>query len=118
MSKFYCRDCQPKLDWSLDLPSTQALYQSDYQKGKYRKHTELSTGERLQSIFNDPSTTSIRQFVEDALLRGPMEIDDQNRVNFYATSTGPVGFLARWGVRVEKQDAVRVVKTSDPTLRH
>lgn len=91
---------------------------TDYQSRKYKKHSIVSTSERLQSIFTDPSTSAIRPYVEDALLWGAMEIDDQNRVNFYSTSTGTVGFRYEWGTLVEAQDATKVVLSWSPERRH
>lgn len=78
----------------------------------------FSAAERLQSIFADPSTSAIRPYVEAALLHGAMEIDDQSRVNFYATSTGTAGFRYERGTLIEQQDAVKVVLSTDATRRH
>jgi hypothetical protein len=117
MAKFYCYECRLKLGYSRQLPSG-PLLQTDYQRDKNKKHTELSTGKRLQSIFADPSTSGIRGYIEAALLSGAMEIDDQNRVNFYATSTGTAGFRYEWGTFLEEQDAVKVVLSTDPGRRH
>lgn len=111
------RRWRTKLGYSRQLPSG-VLLQSTYQRDKHRKHTVLSTAERLQSIFADPSTSAIRPYVEAALLHGAMEIDDQNRVNFYATSTGTAGFRYEWGTLVEAQDAVKVVLSTDLARRH
>jgi hypothetical protein len=35
----------------------------------------------------DPSKSAIRRDLEEALLHGPMEVDDKGRINFYATSS-------------------------------
>lgn len=90
MPTYYCSRCRFELGYSRELPSV-ALLESNYQKDKHQKHTVLSTAERLQSIFADPSTSAIRRDLEEALLHGPMEVDDKGRINFYATSTGSRG---------------------------
>ena len=117
MTTYYCFQCRTTLGYSRDLPSG-ALLVTDYQKGRYEKHTVVSTSERLQSIFADPSTSAIRHYIKDALLTGAMEIDDQNRVNFYSTSTGTVGFRYEWGTLVESQDATKVVLSTSPERYH
>ena len=76
MPTYYCTRCRFELGYSRELPSV-ALLESNYQKDKHQKHTVLSTAERLQSIFADPSTSAIRRDLEEALLHGPMEIDDK-----------------------------------------
>ena len=108
MSEYYCSRCRFELGYSRELPSV-ALLESNYQKVKHQKHTVLSTAERLQSIFTDPSTSAIRRDLEEALLHGPMEIDDKGRINFYATSTGITGHRYEWGTLVQSQDMTKVV---------
>jgi hypothetical protein len=117
MSMFYCFSCRTTLGYLRDLP-TGPLLVTDYQKRKHEKHAVVSTSEHLQSIFFDPSTSAIRPYVEDALLRGPMEVDDQNPINFYSTSTGTVGFRYECGTPIKSQDAVRVVLSTSPERRH
>ena len=114
---YYCFQCRATLGYSRDLPNG-ALLVTDYQRQKHEKHSVVSTSERLQSIFADPSTSAIRRYVEDALLSGPMEIDDQNRVNFYSTSTGTVGYRYEWGTLVEFEDATKVVFSTSPERHH
>src|SRR5581483_4455446 len=104
MITYYCYPCRAMLGYSRDLP-TGPLLAADYQRRKHDKHSVISTSEPLQSIFADASTSAVRPYVEDALLRGPMKIDDQNRVNFYSTSTGTVGFRYEFGTPIESQDA-------------
>ena len=105
------------MGYSRELPSV-ALLESEYQKAKHEKHSVLSTAERLQSIFTDPSTSAIRRDLEEALLHGPMEIDDKGRINFYAASTGVVGHRYEWATLVESQEMTKVVLSTSATLRH
>ena len=56
---FYCFECRSQLGYARQLPSG-PLIQTEYQRTKHRKHSEISAGERLQSIFADPSTSAIR----------------------------------------------------------
>ena len=117
MPEYYCSRCRFELGYSRELPSV-ALLESNYQKVKHQKHTVLSTAERLQSIFTDPSTSAIRRDLEEALLHGPMEVDDKGRINFYATSTGITGHRYEWGTLVQSQDMTKVVLSTSATLRH
>lgn len=117
MPIYYCLECRTTLGYSRELPIG-PLVVTNYQSQKLQKHSIVSTSERLQSIFADPSTSAIRQHVEDALLSGAMEIDDQNRINFFSTSTGTLGFRYEWGTLVESQDATKVVLSTSPERRH
>jgi len=113
---FYCTACRLWLGHSRSLHPG-PLLQSEYQRRKYEKHTVVDPSERLQSVFHDPSTSTIRVEVEKALLAGPMEVDDCGRVNFLTLSQAE-GHRYEWGVQVETQDLTKVVLSSRADLRH
>jgi hypothetical protein len=114
-----CRQCRKAdLDFSRKLPGP--LLKTTYQEDKHRKHTIVSTSEALQSIFSDPSTSSIRVHVENAVLHGPVEIDSKGRVNFYSTGLDgqPTGYRYEFGVCIAPSDATRVVLSTSPEKWH
>ncbi len=116
MAKVYCGACRLALGHSRSLQSG-PLLQSDYQRQKHKKHTVVDPAEPLQSVFSDPSTSTIRIEVEKALSSGPMEVDDRGRVNFLTLSVAD-GHRYESGVRVEVQDVTKVVLSSRTELRH
>jgi hypothetical protein len=117
MATYYCVACRVTLAYSPALPSG-PLLQTDYQRQKHEKHTLVDPSKRLQSIFTNPSTASIRLEVEEALVSGPMEIDDEGRINFLTLSGAGSGFRYEWGTRIEAQDVTKVVLSSNAGLRH
>jgi len=117
MATYYCRACRLTLGYSPALPSG-PLLQTSYQRQKHEKHTLVDPSERLQSIFADPSTASIRVEVEEALVSGPMEVDDDGRINFLSLPGTGSGFRYEWGTRIEAQDVTKVVLSSNAGLRH
>lgn len=117
MPSYYCASCRQTLDYYAALPSG-PLLQNDYQRQKHEKHTLVDPFERLQSIFQDPSTAAIRVEVEEALTSGPMEIDEKGRINFLAESGPRTGFRYEWGDLVEEQDLTKVVLSSNAGQRH
>ena len=114
---YYCSRCRFETG-VLARVAERRLARSNYQKDKHEKHTVLSTAERLQSIFADPSASATRRDLAEALLHGPMEIDEKTRINFYATSTEITRHRYEWGTVVQSQDMTKVVLSTSATLRH
>jgi hypothetical protein len=116
---FICRECRRvDLDFSRDVPGP--LLKTTYQQDKHRKHTLVSSSEALQSIFSDPSTSAIRAHVENAVLRGPVEVDVKGRVNFYSTGIDgqPTGHRYEFGTCISPADYTRVVLSTSPERWH
>lgn len=117
MAIYFCRDCRSSLAYAPAL-STSPLLQTGYQRDKHVKHTLVDPTERLQSIFTDPSTSTIRVEVEAALLSGVMEVDDGGRINFLTLSGAGFGYRYEWGSRIQEQDVTKVVLSSNAGQRH
>ncbi len=117
MATFFCATCRSELGYSREV-STARLLQSDYQRVKHQKHTDIDPDEHLQSVFRDPSTSSIRQHQERALLEGPMEVDDNSRTNFLCLSGDGTGMRYESGIPIESQDVTRVVLSSSAQRVH
>ena len=117
MATYYCPNCRASLPCAPALPSG-PLLQTAYQHGKHEKHTLVDPAERRQSVFSDPSTSTIRLEVEAALSSGVMELDDRGRINFLTLSGAGFGYRYEWGSRIEDQDLTKVVLSSNAGQRH
>ncbi len=117
MATHFCPDCRASLSYAPALP-TGPLLQTGYQSDKHVKHTLIDPTERLQSIFADPSTSTIRVEVEAALSSGVMEVDDAGRINFLTLSGPGFGYRYEWGSRIQAQDLTKVVLSSNAGQRH
>ena len=114
---FSCGRCRLSLGYSPRL-SSGPLLQTAEQRAKHAKHTLVDPSERLQSIWSDPSTASIRVEVERALSLGPMEVDDRGRINFLEWSGQGVGYRYELGTQIEEQEPTKVVLSSNAGRRH
>jgi len=117
MATYYCGPCRLSLGYAPALPSG-ALLQTNSQQAKHAKHTLVERSERLQSIFSDPSTATIRVEVENALSSGAMEVNERGRINFLTWSGQGVGHRYEWGTRIEGQELTKVVLSSNAGQRH
>lgn len=117
MATYYCGPCRLSLGYAPALPSG-PLLQSGSQQVKHAKHTVVDPSERLQSIFSDPSTATIRVEVENALSSGAMEMDDRGRINLLTWSGQGVGYRYEWGTQIEEQQITKVVLSSNAGQRH
>ena len=90
MATYYCATCKSELGYSREV-STGRLLQTDYQRAKHEKHTDIDPDLDLQSVFLDPSTVAIHQNQRQAILKGPIEIDDSSRINFLWLSADGTG---------------------------
>jgi hypothetical protein len=117
MAMYYCGPCRLSLGYAPALPSG-SLLQTGSQRAKHTKHVVVDSSERLQSVFADPSTATIRVEVEAALSSGAMEVDDRGRINFLTWSGRGVGYRYEWGQQVEEQEVTKVVLSSNAGQRH
>jgi len=117
MATYYCGPCRLALGYAPSL-SSGPLLQTGAQQAKHVKHTLVDPSERLQSVFSDPSTATIRVEVENALGSGAMEVDDRGRINFLTWSGEGVGYRYESGTQIEEQDLTKVVLSSNAGQRH
>ena len=113
---YYCHRCAGRLGLLQDVYTSDPL-QSQYQLGKFIKHT-LPFSHPSASVFNSTSTGDYADYVVNAAASGAVEIDAQGRRNIIWIAGRPTGFNLQNGVLVGPTDAVKMVLSSEATKVH
>ena len=111
----YCHPCAAKVGYLQNVYTSEPL-QSQYQLGKFMKHTLASYGH--SSVFNSTSTGDYANYVVDAAASGAVEVDARGRRNFIWIAGRPTGFSYRDGALVGPTDGVKVVLSSEAGKVH
>ena len=115
---FYCARCARDLGHRPTAPSTNFLL-TQYQRDKHQKHTTPGSTNAFVSVFDDGSEKYYQETIEEAYRRGAVEVTNRGTdVLFCGSTQSSIGFLERWGLRVARQDTVRVVKSDDGLKVH
>jgi hypothetical protein len=114
---YYCHACAVEHQF-LNPPPADPLA-TQYQLGKYLKHTLPDPTYPVQSIFNTPSTQAYEHYIVSSLAAGAVELDMRGRMNTIWAAGMPVGFQLNHGQLITPpQDAVKVVRSSDTGKVH
>ena len=117
LGTYYCHECAVKRQ-ILYPPPTDPLA-TQYQLGKYLKHTIPDRNYPVQSVFNSLSTQVYEDYLVRTLTAGAVEVDAKGRTNVVWVAGTPVGFQLEQGGRIVRpQDAVKVVLSSDTGKVH
>lgn len=116
MSCYYCHRCAARLGYLQDVYTSDPL-QSQYQLGKFMKHT-LPPSHPSASVFNSTSTGDYANYVVDAAASGAVELDAYGRRNIIWIAGRPTGFSYKGGALVGPTDGVKLVLSSEATKVH
>jgi hypothetical protein len=112
----YCHPCA--VARRLLLPPPPDPLATDYQLGKYLKHTTPNAIYPVQSIFNTASTQAYETYVVTPLAAGAVEVDARGRINALWAAGKDVGLRFEHGRLVAPTDTIKVVLSSDAGLVH
>lgn len=117
MSTYYCHECARRRGY-LNKIETGKLIGTEYQLGKYAKHTCVASSEAIQSLFTDPSTSAYESYVVNSVLAGSVEVDAKGRRNIVWAAGQNIGFRYEHGVVRRPENVVKVVLSTDSSLIH
>ncbi len=112
----YCHRCAVRLGFLQDAYTSDPL-QSQYQLGKFVKHT-LPPSHPFASVFNSTSTGDYAGYVVNTAASGAVEIDGHGRRNIIWIAGRPTGFSLQNGALVGPTDGVKLVLSSEATRVH
>lgn len=118
MSTYYCNSCAKKNGLIVSIPVAQNLTGSNYQVGKFIKHTCIPTQSGTISIFNTPDYKNYENYVINANASGSVEKQSNGKISYILYAGLNMGFEYRDGVFIQPVDAVKVVVTYDLSKIH
>ena len=123
MNKHYCHGCASKKGLfpsgsAENLNFTASTSGNTYKLDKFIKHTIITSGSGLTSTFDETSYESYRKYTINTLASGSVEVDSQNRKNFYLYATQSNGMKFINGVPTQITDTVKVVLAHDHEKIH
>jgi hypothetical protein len=114
---YYCHDCAIRL--GLIKPTEPVDFtESEYQLGKFFKHTLGDGRGGRSSVFFDGSLDAYNRYVVTALASGHAYVDDSGGLGIVWYAGKEVGVTYNGGVFEAPADAVQVVYTRDPERIH
>lgn len=113
---FYCHACGQARQ-RIYRPPTDPLA-TDYQLGKYLKHTVVDPTFAVQSVFNSASRRAYEDYVVDAMTAGAVEQDARGRWNLIVPAGKEVGLRFEHGKPVAPQDSIKAVLSSEDGRVH
>lgn len=118
MADYYCHSCA--VSESIVVPEIpQNLSGSDYQLDKFLKHTAPSTVyPGVNSIFDNPTYDSYKDFIVTTLASGSVQIDDYGRTNMVWYAGSGIGATYEDGAFTTHTDSVKVVLHDDELKIH
>jgi len=118
-SQYYCHACAIRLGHMIPgLSTAPNLTGSNYQFGKYLKHTAPTSYGGLLSIFSEPDYVQYQVFTVNTSLSGCCQIDDRGRTNLIWYAGRHVGMTFENGRYFCPDDSIKVVLHNDYTLIH
>jgi allophanate hydrolase subunit 2 len=110
---YYCARCANQCGIRPAPPSTDFLA-TQYQREKHQKHTIPASSHRIQSIFDNQSPDYYRDTMLEAYKRGAIEVTSRVKDVLFCPSTqSSIGYKQSYGLHIDRQDTVRVVKSDD-----
>src|SRR6266516_6378416 len=91
---------------------------TEYQLGKYMKHTVLDPSLWVVSIFKDPTISAYENWVVNSMASGCVTFDSSGRHSYVFVAGREVGLTYKQGSFHTLGDAVRVVLPTDPGKVH
>jgi len=118
MEKYYlCSSCK-KSTGEINTGMYSDPLGSTYQQDKYKKHTVPTTGYDKQSVFIDFTETEYTGLIQEAVLSGSLEVDEQGRKNIIYPIREKIGVLYSKGIPIREQDVLKVVCSTDGERVH
>lgn len=112
----YCHSCSAELGHLIAYTSD--ILGTNYQLGKFIKHTTPDPRYPVQSVFQSSSTAQYENFVVNSAASGIVEFDGKGRRNIVWVAGRDTGFRFENGRLVQPQDAVKVVLSTATGLIH
>ena len=119
MDDYYCRKCAFELGLIpeyIEVPVDPLG--TEYQLGKFIKHTFPTEFTKIHSIFSDPSVSKYLQYVVNTSASGCVEIDGYNRTSLIFAAGETTGFTYVNGTMYRPDNAVRLVYPLDDCRMH
>lgn len=91
---------------------------TDYQLGKYLKHTVVDPTFAVQSIFNSTSTQAYERYLVNTVAAGAVEQDARGRWNLIVPAGREVGVRYEAGRPMASEDAIKAVLSSEDGRVH
>ncbi len=90
---------------------------TQYQLGKYMKHTIPDPKYPVQSVFATASTQAYEHYLVSSLAAGAAVLDARGTTFIWAAGKD-IGFRLEQGQLIAPQDAIKVVLSTDPAKTH
>jgi hypothetical protein len=117
MTQYFCRECQMLL--GLVSPANPiSLTGTNYQLGRFIKHTAPTGTYSLNSVFDDPTYTAYSNYIVSGSVSGYLEIDDYGRKNIIWFAGEHTGAEFRNEVFIAPTNGVKIVLPEDDTKIH
>jgi hypothetical protein len=118
-AQYYCHSCAINLGFITPLSTlTPNVTGSNYQFGKYLKHTMPESYAGVLSIFNRPEYVEYQNFTVSGSLSGCCEVDSDGRTNLIWYAGRHIGMTFKDGKYYCPDDSIKVVLHHDLTLIH
>jgi len=115
--QYYCHDCAIK-NGILKPTIPTLLTGTQYQLGKYLKHTAPTSNCNFNTIFAGPASSTYQNFIVTTVASGHVQIDDQGRTNVTWVASRQTGITYNHNKFVGPTDAVKVVSHDDNNKIH
>ena len=112
MPKMFCHKCTLQLG-IVHPASPASLTATDYQLGKFLKHTAPSSSYPINGIFDDPSYEQYESYVVSALSSGSALVLDDGGVSMLWAAGRDIGIKVEEGKAAIPADTVTVVLVDD-----
>lgn len=119
MVNYYCHRCAVSNGIvSPEIPDD--LSGTTYKLEKYLKHTDpvQSGNYPINSLFNDPSYDSYKNYIVNTMSSGAVMVDDRGRINMFWYAGKNIGVTYHNGQFVTSGDTVKVVLHNDEYKIH
>jgi len=112
MKTYFCHECSQKLGYLDSIPLTANLTGSQYQVGKFFKHTVSSITSDYISVFNSKDYDAYKNYVINTAASGSVQIDVKGRINVIFYAGQQTGYSVKDGNVIYPQlEGVKLVKT-------
>ncbi len=108
MSEYYCHSCAGEMGL-MNPASPLSLTGTDYQLGKFIKHTDPTGTYPINSVFGDTDYGTYENYVVSSAGSGFLELDDRGRRNIVWVAGKTIGATYKNGIYTYPDDAVRIV---------